>query len=236
MLEGTTGKTFPIDNAPGLGPVQALLVATSGLLPGGAYGLAALRDDHFRSLLTSDSQAVQGISGLVQAHNGDLWLNGARGVFRLPAAEVARALRWDGYRMQSQHFSGDGLAGFTYQGYELPTAVLATDGRIWIATSSTGVYIDPDKVTRDTVAPVTSILAFTDNEIPRNATNLSVPPGKHTLRIRYFGAHLIAAERVSYRYRLDGQDAAWQDVGNRTEAVHEPQAWQIHLSRSGFER
>jgi signal transduction histidine kinase/ligand-binding sensor domain-containing protein len=238
LLEGTTGKTYPIDNAPGLGPVQALLVATSGVFAGGAYGLAALHGDYFQSLFTTDPQAVQGISGLVQAHNGDLWLNGARGVFRLPAPEVARALRWDGYRMQSQHFSGDGLVGFTYQGYELPTAVLATDGRIWIATSSTGVYIDPGKVTRDTVPPVTSILTFTDNEVPRNVANLSVPPGKHTLRIRYFGAHLMAAERVSYRYRLDGQDAGWQDVGNRTEAVYtnlKPGTYTFHVAASNGE-
>src|SRR3984957_2654412 len=146
LLEGATGKTYPIDNAPGLGPVQALLVATSGVFAGGAYGLAALHDDYFQSLFTSDTQAVQGISGLVQARNGDLWLNGARGVFRLPASEVARALRWDGYRMQSQHFSGDGLAGYTYQCYGVHTAVVATNGLIWIATSSTGVYIDPEKV------------------------------------------------------------------------------------------
>ena len=60
-------------------------------------------------------------------------------------------------------------------------------------------------------------------------------PGKHTLRIRYFGAHLSAPERVTYRYRLDGQDQSWQEVGARTEAVYtnlRPGPYTFHVAAS----
>jgi signal transduction histidine kinase len=220
LLVGETGKTFPVDTTPGIGSVQAILVTRDGVLAAGAHGLAALAGDHFQSLLTADPDAVQGVSGLVEDHRGDLWLNGARGVFRVPREELRTAMAISQHRMQSQRFSGEGLAGFPYQTYELPSAVIAPNGRIWIATSSTAVFVDPDRVRRDTVPPVTSIQGLLDNEQPRYEALPRIEPGKHTLRIRYFGAHLSAPEQVSYRYLLEGQDQDWQEVGTRTEAVY----------------
>ena len=238
LLDGSAAKTIPVDTAPGVGPVQAIVVATNGVFAGGAHGLAVLNNDHFQSMFTEDPEAVQGISGLVQSHDGDLWLNGARGVYRIVASEVAKALSQREYRMASQRFSGDGLVGFTYQGYELPTAVLAPDGRIWIATSSIGVYIDPALIRPDTTPPTTSIQVFSDNEVTRSVAHPRISPGKHTLRIRYFGAHLLAPDRVVYRYRLDGQDSGWQDVGGRTEAVYtnlKPGEYTFHVAASNGE-
>ncbi|WP_161571028.1 sensor histidine kinase [Granulicella sibirica] len=235
MLDGSAGRTFPVDASPGVGNVQAILAMHKGVVAGGAHGIAVLHGDHFQSLATLDPDAVQGVSGLVEDHRGDLWLNGARGVFRIPSEELAKGITWPSYRMQSEHFSGDGIVGFAYQGYELPTAVIAPNGRIWIATSSTAVYVDPDRVHRDTVPAITSIQAFTDNETPRYEPHPTIEPGKHTLRIRYFGAHLSAPERVSYRYRLDGQDQAWEDVGTRTEAVYtnlKPGSYTFHVAAS----
>ncbi len=220
LLDGTQAKTFPVDTAPGIGNVQAILIGRDSVLAAGAHGLAALAGDHFQSLLTADADAVQGVSGLVEDHRGDLWLNGARGVFRIPREELHSALAASGYRMRTQRFSGEGLGGFPYQTYELPSAVIAPNGRIWIATSSTAVYIDPDRVHRDTVPAITSIQGLLDDERPRYEVEPHIAPGKHTLRIRYFGAHLSAPEQVSYRYLLEGQDQSWQEVGTRTEAVY----------------
>jgi signal transduction histidine kinase len=238
LVDGNSARTYSVDDAPGLGNVQAILVTRRAVLAGGAHGLAALRGDRFQSLLTTDLDAVQGVSGLVEAHNGDLWLNGARGVFRISSVELTKALQWGGYRMHSERFSGDGLVGFAYQGYELPSAVIAPNGRIWIATSSTAVYVDPDRIRADTVPAITSIQGFTDNEVQRFEAYSKIDPGKHTLRIRYFGAHLNAPERVTYRYRLDGQDQGWQEVGSRTEAVYtnlRPGTYTFHVAASNGE-
>jgi signal transduction histidine kinase/ligand-binding sensor domain-containing protein len=238
LLDGTQARTYPVDTAPGLGNVQAILATPRGVLAGGAHGLAVLRGDSFQSLLTIDADAVQGISGIVEARNGDIWLNGARGVFRISSDELAKGVAGDRYRMRSQHFTGDGLVGFAYQGYELPSAVMAPNGRIWIATSSTAVYVDPDKIQPDTVTPTTSIQGFTDNEIQRFEPSPEIAPGKHTVRIRYFGAYLNAPERVIYRYRLEGQDLGWQEVGSRTEAVYtnlRPGKYTFHVAASNGE-
>jgi signal transduction histidine kinase/ligand-binding sensor domain-containing protein len=221
LLDGDKGTTYPVDTSPGIGNVQAILAGRAEVLAAGAHGLAALAGDHFQSLLVADPDAVQGVSGLVEDQRGDLWLNGARGVYRIAREELAKAMTPPGdYRMQSQRFSGEGLDGFPYQTYELPTAVIAPNGRIWLATSSTAVFIDPDRVRRDTVPVITSIQGLLDNENPRYEASPSIQPGKHTLRIRYFGAHLSAPERVFYRYLLEGQDQSWQEVGTRTEAVY----------------
>lgn len=237
LVDGASAKTYSVD-APGLGNVQAILVTRQAVLAGGAHGLSALAGDRFQSIFTADLDAVQGVSGLVEARNGDIWINGARGVFRISAGELTKALQWAGYRMQTERLSGDGLVGFAYQGYELPSAVIAPNGRIWIATSSTAVYVDPDKIRADMLPAITSIQGFTDNEAPRYEAYPKIDPGKHTLRIRYFGAHLSAPERVTYRYRLDGQDQSWQEVGARTEAVYtnlRPGPYTFHVAASNGE-
>ena len=48
----------------------------------------------------------------------------------------------------------------------------------------------------------------------------SFPPDAGTLTIDYIGIDLTNPRGVSYRYRLDGPDTGWQDVGARKEAIY----------------
>ena len=44
--------------------------------------------------------------------------------------------------------------------------------------------------------------------------------GSATLDIHYLGVNLTKPESVTYKYRLDGFESAWQDVGQRSEAIY----------------
>ena len=49
---------------------------------------------------------------------------------------------------------------------------------------------------------------------------MQLPPLVRDLQIDYTGLSLVAAERMRFRYQLEGHDAGWQDVGTRRQAFY----------------
>jgi signal transduction histidine kinase len=50
--------------------------------------------------------------------------------------------------------------------------------------------------------------------------HLRLPPLIHDLEIDYTALSLVAPEKVRFRYKLEGLDRDWQDVGNRRQAYY----------------
>jgi len=215
-LEGNSGREF---QAPGLGDVTAFAETSHGFLSGGMNGIAVQRGDTFEHLLLEDELHVRGISGLVEADNGDLWLNVAYGVARIPQAEFLKALDSATYRMKSQLITEGSVIGPAPLSYALPSAVRGARGTIWFANSSTAFYVDPSRLPQNQIPPVLTISAVAADGVPLTDYR-QIRPGVNTLVIKYAGINLPAPERVTYRYRLEGSDRTWQEVGSRTEAVY----------------
>jgi signal transduction histidine kinase/ligand-binding sensor domain-containing protein len=219
VLDGKASHIYTGDPATPVGIVEVFLESQFGLLIGGSNGISVLQGDHLVTLPAVNPSNVQGISGLLQASNGDLWLNGLHGVVRISAQEVTKALRSPGYRMSSELFSEAGIVGPSSQVFGLPTAVEDSRGLFWFATSNTLVSVDPKSIRPSTTVPILSGLSMTVDGSSISG-NRQVPPGFHTVRIKYLGAHITAPGKVTYKYKLDGLDKGWQDVGNRAEAVY----------------
>ncbi len=219
MLDGSTGHTFAGDTAHPLGIVQVFLESRYGLLIGGSNGIALLVGDHLQAIQAADQLKVQGISGLLQARNGDLWLNGLHGIVRLRAAEVTHAIQSPSYLMRSDGFSDGGIVGPSPQVLLLPSAVEDSHGLFWFATSDVVVSVDPNAIHASTVPPTLSLIsARVDNGLLEDTHRIR--PGYHTVRITYFGAYITAPDKVRYKYKLNGVDYDFQDVGTRSEAVY----------------
>ena len=119
---------------PGLGFVFALLETSRGLFAAG-NGLAVLRDSRFVPLSFADPAFVQGVRGLVQSRNGDLWLNAASGIAHVPAGELDAGLANASYPMKADLISEGEFAGAAQVEGRTDTAARDTDGRLWFATS-----------------------------------------------------------------------------------------------------
>ena len=72
--------------------VEGFLDSSRGIFAGGAKGIAFFEGQKLRSLLANDPLAIRNISGMLEALNGDMWLNGEEGVALLSAGEVQRRL------------------------------------------------------------------------------------------------------------------------------------------------
>jgi len=217
MVDNTSGYVFAVGKSADLGSVETFLESSEGLLCGGPNGIAILRGPRFEVLPAANPSAITGISGMVQARNGDLWLNGLHGVSRIARSDFRAAVS-DGVPLPTQLYTQTDITG-PAQGLGFPTAVGDASGRIWFNTSGVIAYVDPEHIPHNALPPTLVISAVEEDGQPVGERN-QVKAGTGTVRISYFGANLFAPEKVKYMYWLHGVDKAWQDVGPRTEAVY----------------
>src|SRR3989449_10189170 len=100
-------------------------------------------------------------------------------------------------------------------------AVEASDGRLWFATNNGLAWIDPAHIVRNGLPPPVSILSIGD-EIGRQPMSgaIKFAAGTQTVEIDYTALSLSIPERVEFRYKLEGVDKDWQNVGSRRQAFY----------------
>lgn len=203
-----------------VGNVTALLPDGDTMWVGGERGINLVEGGHVNPLpLQMD---VRGVSGLVRDRNGDYWANASQGIVRMLGSDVAHARRDRDFRVPVTLFDSlDGLPGTPAQFRPLPTAVAADDGRLWFATTSGVVSIDPEDVPRNTLPPPVTIRGIATDMGWFTATGrVRLPAKTERLRIVYTATSLSMPERVRFRYRMDGIDTRWRDAGTDREAVY----------------
>ena len=96
-----------------------------------------------------------------------------------------------------------------------------TDGKLWFVASSGIVWVDPANISTNALPPPVLIRSVRANgREPDSPANLVLPPRTTDLQIDYTALSLAVPEKVRFRYRLEGVDKDWQDVGTRREAFY----------------
>lgn len=207
-----------------VGSVLALHPDGATMWVGGERGSMRYRDGRFLPLRGKRGETFRGVSGIVRTPDGDLWLHGADGVYRVPAASLAAWSRDPARLLDFERFDAlDGLRGNAPQLRPLPTAVRSQDGRLWFATGETVAWIDPARVHRNRLAPPVALRRVTANDIQYEAerlNTLALPEGTTSLRVSYTALSLTMPERVRFRYRLAGVDQGWQEAAERRAASY----------------
>jgi len=231
LVVGDSVRVFAAEQGLEVGRVLAISVYRDRVWIGGQSGVAAFdareagaRGSRLFVPLRAAGEPLRGVSGLVQTADGELWLNGADGVTRIPAAEVRRALAEPGYQVRYERFDyRDGIEPPAQQVRPLPSAAAGTDGRIWFASAGGVAWVDPHRVRRNTVPPPVQLRALTAGGqryfVGRSAGDtIRLPARANALSVGYAAYSLAVPDRVRFKYRLDGLDTAWQDAGTRREA------------------
>lgn len=115
----------------------------------------------------------------------------------------------------------DGMPGIALQSGPIPTAVLADDGLLWLATNQGLAWLDTTRSHVNTMAPsvrIGDVLHGSERQPLRDG--LRLPAGTSQLQIDYVALSLARPERNRYRYRLSGVDDGWQDAGSSTRAYY----------------
>lgn len=202
-----------------LGNIMSMLPGAQDAWVGGELGLARFDGSRFHAVTRRGGGQLPGVSGIVATPEGDLWLNTSEGALKIAAEEVRRLAADPRYSIQYEVFDFlDGMPGAPTAIRPLPTIAADTDGRLWFATSNGIVWLDPQHLKHNALAPnveVQSIVAHGTRYQP--AAALQLPIRTRNLQISYAALSLSIPERVRFRYQL-GAGEAWQDAGGRRTA------------------
>ncbi|HSZ08193.1 MAG TPA: triple tyrosine motif-containing protein, partial [Steroidobacteraceae bacterium] len=189
---------------------------------GGEFGLARFDGERFYKVQSVPELPLDGITGIVETTEGDLWLNARAGIIHIAATELQRSRVGPSYRVHGEALGAfDGVVGSSAMLRPLPTAIEAADGKLWFATTG-GIYgIDPARRAHNRMPPLVLIRALTlaGNTI-EPIPGLTLPVYTTAVRFDYIGLSLTAAEKVRYRYRLDGVDTDWRELTAAPQALY----------------
>ena len=222
-VSGGQVQLFDVKDGVDVGNVLAIMAYAGEIWVGGELGLARLNGTRFVSIPSASAGVFQGISGMVTAINADLWLNGTAGIVHVTRAEVERSLRDPAHPMECETFDHlDGVRGTAVQLRPQPSAIETTEGRIWFSMTGGIVSIDTARLVRNTLPPPVTIWSLTSGaqRYPNLGARLELPVNTRGLQIEYSAGSLTIPERVRFRYKLEGSDREWQDVGTRREALY----------------
>jgi signal transduction histidine kinase/ligand-binding sensor domain-containing protein len=222
MLDGTKVSLFTPQQGVNVGNVISVYEAGGGIWIGGDNGTEVLQDSRFHRIRSADVEALKGISGIASEVKGDMWLNGLSGVVHIKADEIQRALANHGYSMAVERLDNlDGLVSAPEQIRPLPSVVKTSDGRIYFATRSSVVWIDPRQIPRNTTRPTVDIQSVNaDGKMYDHPQELHLKANIDNLEIRYTAPSLLIPERVRFRYFMEGLDKRWMDAGDRRMALY----------------
>lgn len=187
----------------------------------GAFGLTRYVDGNPETAWSPDISPGTRISGLAETPEGDLWLAYPRMLVRMSAVEVEHAFRIR--KLPHPSFAlgrADGLTSGPHS-HSQRAMVRGGDGRLWIATESGTLWMDPADIVRDHTAPGVAITALRTEALAfRDPTLLRLPPGTPKIEIDYAALSFIDQQRVHVRYRLEGFDQDWVYPGQRRQAFY----------------
>lgn len=205
------------------GTVLALHADGQAMWVGSEHGVALCRGGRCTPLHGERNEGFRGVSGIVRLPDGELWLHGAEGLYRIAASAVddwlkqGKTVAWERFDAQ------DGMQGQAPQLRPVPSLKRSADGLLWFATTSSVGLIDPARILRNKLAPPVEIVGLladgVPHAIPRQGA-ITLPDGTRDVEIDFAALSLAISERVRLRYRLIGLDRDWQEPVGRRQAYY----------------
>jgi signal transduction histidine kinase len=222
VREGTRVASYAEADGLHVGNVLGVAVHGRHVWVAGDQGFATLMGEHFVAVRGQGGERFAFGGAIIETDDGELWINGARGIYRLSKDSVNIALSARPHEVPFELFDWrDGLGSAAVVIRPFPTALQGTDGRLWFTRQNGVWWIDPRQRIQQAAPTLVSIEAVAGDDrsyVPR-AQRIDVELPRN-LRIDYTAPMLRDPERVNFRYRLAGVDSAWQEAGPRRQAYY----------------
>jgi Y_Y_Y domain len=119
----------------------------------------------------------------------------------------------------------DGVMNRSYPSGFSPQFARSADGKLWFAGFDGISVIDPNHTPFNQLPPPVHIeQVIADRKLyeltGEDNGRLRLPALSRDLEIDFTALSLVAPEKIRFRYKLEGYDSDWQDVGNRRQAFY----------------
>jgi diguanylate cyclase (GGDEF)-like protein len=183
-------------------------------------GINRLRDGRITAIRPSDGLWDGIAQAILEDHTGHLWVTCNRGFYRVARAELDAFAEGRTEKVTSEGYGpGNALRSTTFAGGHQPAGAIDATGHLWLPSFSGLVIVDPRQLPGAEAPPRVHFERVMVEGIPVPVdAPITLPPGSAPLSIRYTAATLQNAERVRFRYRMEGTTGDWVDAGTNREA------------------
>ena len=191
-------------------------------------GLSRVKDGRVTTLTSKNGLPCDAVHWVMEDQSHSFWLYMACGLARIDRKDLdawASTADHDPLRKISvtTFDNSDGVRSHaTTTGYS-PSIARSTDGKLWFLPWDGVSVIDPLHLSFNDLPPpvkVEQIVAAGNTFDASSALPLRLPPLVRDLQVDYTALSLVAPEKVFFRFKLEGFDRDWQDVGNRRQAFY----------------
>lgn len=194
---------------------------------------------HFRNgkytLFAGKNSLVQDVISQISSDKfGNLWLAGARGLYKLPSSALPEITAGASGQLRPNYFGRtEGLPNLQTHYDNSPSVCQAIDGRLLFATSLGILVVNPANLPANPIAPPVlfkavavddRVLALRDRDLPlrlerslqlveltKDNPSVVLGPDHFRLAVQFAALNYAAPENVLYRYRLRGYEEAWSE-------------------------
>ena len=185
-----------------------LWIATSG-------GLARFNGSKWTAYSKKEGLVSNSLGYLLEDGHGNLWIGSNAGLMRLKKEELNAFAGTNGASISCRVYGEpDGLPASECTSGSQPGAGRSRDGTLWFPTIQGLASLNPARLNLNTNPPpviIESVLVAGELQNPdtlRSAPprEITIPPGKEGLEIRYASLNLAAPDKGRFEYMLEGYD------------------------------
>src|SRR5262245_24390088 len=228
--EGRVVASYEAANGLGEGRVNALQLDQDGTLWAATEGgLSRVKSGRIATLTSRNGLPCDAVHWAMEDSARTFWLSAPCGLARVPRIEVdacADSVERDRNANRTIHatvFDGsDGVRSLSSAGGYTPQVIKSSDGRLWFGSLDGVSVVDPRHLPFNSLPPPVQIERVTADRTAYDLVpaRVRLPALTRDLQIDYTALSFVAPEKNRFRYKLDGYDRDWQDVGTRRQAFY----------------
>ena len=217
--------------------IRCLLSTPDGALWIGyaGQGLGWLRNGKYVEFHREQGLWDEYISQLMTDEHGRLWMAGNRGICQVALSEFEAVAEGRAPRVRSVVLGrGDGMPHLQATFGVWPISTRSRDGRLLIPTQTGLACIQPGLIGRSGQPPQVVIELLRVNgrtiasyqlqgtstavDLRRHPATMHLGPGVNQMEFEFTALSLASPENVTFRYKLEGLDQDWVEVGSARTA------------------
>jgi PAS domain S-box-containing protein len=193
-------------------------------------GLNRLKSGKLTPITSRNGLYDNVIFRILEDRMGNFWMSCNKGIFRVPRKELDEFCDGKRERVSSVSYDQrDGMRSRECNGSATPSGWKSHDGRLWFPTIKGVVVIDPANIRINLLPPPIVIeeidvgyrkIHFPLASLSSSKEKIVFSPGTERFEIHYTGLSYSAPSKVRFKYKLEGYDNQWVDVGARRIAYY----------------
>jgi signal transduction histidine kinase/ligand-binding sensor domain-containing protein len=222
--DGQIRASYTSADGLGEGRVESLQLDLQGTLWAATEGgLSRIKNGRAATLTSKNGLPCDTVHWVVEDDDHAFWLYTACGLARIARPELDAWAADPRQAIRTTVFdSSDGVRSRASSGAYSPAVAKSADGKIWFLPLDGVSVIDPHHLPLNKLPPPVHIEQITaDRKTYDASSNRRLPALTRDLEIDYTALSLVAPEKNRFKYKLEGYDRDWQDVGNRRQAFYD---------------